>query len=70
MLIASNNFTLRYAEDVPSTEVMCRGMKNGGNSVGWNRIMVEADCMVVIEVLKNAGNYVGRATTIYKECSF
>jgi hypothetical protein len=35
-----------------------------------NRLLINSDCMEVIETMRNGGNSVGVAAAIYEECSF
>ena len=58
--------------DTPSTAEACAlrdGLIIAGN-VGCNRILVESDCMEVVEVMQNGGNSLGVAAAIYEECTF
>ena len=55
--------------DTPSTAEACAlrdGLIIAGN-VGCNRILVESDCMEVVEVMQNGGNSLGVAVAIYEE---
>lgn len=38
--------------------------------VGCNRIMVESDCMEVVEVMLQGSSSIGSAAAIHEECSF
>ena len=38
--------------------------------VGCNKLLVESDCMEVVEIMQNGGNSLGAAAAIYEECSF
>ena len=58
-------------DDVATAEA--RALLNGlilAGQVGCNRIMVESDCMEVVDIMKHGGNSIGPAATIYEECSF
>lgn len=39
-------------------------------NVGCNRLLVESDCMEMVEVMQNGGNSLGVAATIYEERTF
>jgi hypothetical protein len=58
-------------EDETSAKAMA--LRNGldlASSLGCNRLLVELDCMEVIEVMKNGGNSLSSVAKIYEECSF
>jgi ribonuclease HI len=60
-----------FVEDATSAEAVA--LKNGLNLcgfVGCNRIIVESDCMKVIEVMKNGESSLGSVAAIYEECAF
>ena len=39
-------------------------------TIGRHNVILEADCMEVIDVMLNGGNLLGQAVAIYEECSF
>ena len=58
--------------DTPATTEACAlrdGLIIAGN-VGCNILLVESDCMEVVEVMQNGGNSLGVAAAIYEECIF
>ena len=71
MFISCGRWTLNHVEDAATAEA--HAIRNGlllAGSVGCNRIMVESDCMEVVETMQNNGNSLRAAATIYEECSF
>ena len=38
--------------------------------MGCSKLLVESDCMEVVEALQQGGNFIGPAATISDECSF
>ncbi|KAE8793548.1 hypothetical protein D1007_31833 [Hordeum vulgare] len=60
-----------FVEDVSSAEA--RGLRDGlilANEMGLEKIVVESDCMDVVDIMLNGGNSLGPAAAIYEECSF
>ena len=57
--------------DAPTVEAT--PLQDGGvlaGNVGCNRLVVESDCMEVVEVMHNGGNSLDVAAAIYEECTF
>ena len=38
--------------------------------IGCNKLIVEFDCLEVVEIMQNGGNSLGAAAAIYEECTF
>lgn len=69
--IAASCCDIPFVEDAATADA--RGLRDGlvlANEVGCNSLVVEADCMDVIDVMLNGGNSLGPAAAIYEECSF
>ena len=69
--IAASCGDIPFVEDAATTEV--RALRNGllhANDMVCNKLYVEADCMEVIDVMQNGGNFLGHAAAIYEECTF
>ena len=71
------HFLAASCEDIPFVEdaatAEARALRNGlllANDMGCNKLYVEADCMEVIDVMQNGGNFLGHAAAIYEECTF
>jgi hypothetical protein len=50
-----------------------RALRDGlllAGQVGCNNLIINSDCMDVIETMQNGGNSLGGAAAIYEECSF
>jgi hypothetical protein len=65
LFIACCNSLLPIVEDATSAEAMA--LRKGldlASSLGCNRLLVESDCMEVIEVMKNGGNSLSSAAAI------
>ena len=71
MFIACCSTTLPSVEDVSTAEALA--LKNGlalAIEVGCNRILIESDCLEVIEVMESGGNSIGAAAAIYENITF
>lgn len=69
MAVAKCQF--QFVEDAATVEAMA--LRDGlalAESVGCNRIVVNSDCMEVIEVMKRGGNSLGLAVAIFEDCFF
>ena len=69
--IAASCSDIRFVEDTATAEA--RGLRDGlilANDMGCNKLVIEADCMEVIQVMQSGGNSLGPATAIYEERAF
>jgi hypothetical protein len=68
---AGSNRTIPYVGDAAMAEATALrdGLILAGN-IGCNKIMVESDCIEVVEVMQNGGNSIGPTAAIYDECTF
>jgi ribonuclease HI len=69
-MIASSNTFIPYLVDAPMAEAFA--LKEGlmlAQHIGANRIIVQSDCMEVVEIMKNEGFTANLATTIYDDCN-
>lgn len=60
-----------FAEDAGSAEA--RGLRDGlllANELGLEQLVVECDCMEVVDTMCDGGNSLGPAAAIYEECAF
>ena len=58
-------------EDAATAEALA--VRNGlllAGDVGCNKVIVESDCVDVVETMQNGGNSLGPAAAIYEECTF
>ncbi|KAE8782611.1 hypothetical protein D1007_44005 [Hordeum vulgare] len=69
--IAGSCSGIPFAEDASSAEA--RAIRDGlilASEVGLQKLVVESDCMEVIDTMLNDGNSLGPAAANYEECSF
>ena len=69
--IAASCSDIRFVEDAATAEA--RGLRDGlilANDMGCNKLVIEADCMEVIQVMQSGGNSLEPAAAIYEECAF
>ena len=69
--ISASACAISYVEDAPTAEA--RSIRNGlilASNSGCNNIIVNSDCMEVIQTMQDDGNSTGVAAAIYEECSF
>jgi hypothetical protein len=69
-MIASSNTFIPYLVDTPMAEAFA--LKEGlmlAQYIGGNRIIVQSDCMEVVEIMKNEGFTANSAVAIYDECN-
>jgi ribonuclease HI len=67
--IAASCCRLPFVSDAPTVEA--RALRDGlilATQVGCNRIEVNSDCMEVIEIMNDGGNFLGAAAAIYEDC--
>ncbi|KAI4989132.1 hypothetical protein ZWY2020_036449 [Hordeum vulgare] len=60
-----------FADDAGSAEA--RGLRDGlllANELGMQKLVVESDCMEVVDTMLEGGNSLGLAAAIYEECAF
>ncbi|KAE8813045.1 hypothetical protein D1007_09808 [Hordeum vulgare] len=60
-----------FADDAVSAEA--RGLCDGlilANELGLEKLVVESDCIEVVDTMLDSGNSLGPAAAIYEECSF
>jgi ribonuclease HI len=68
--IVGCNRTLPYI-DAPTEEAMA--LRDGlllAGQIGCNKIIVESDCLEVVQTMQDRGYSSGAATAIYEECCF
>jgi hypothetical protein len=71
MFIARSCCGISSIADAATAEL--RALRDGlllAWQVGCNILIVNSDCMDVIETMRNGGNSMGGAAAIYEECSF
>jgi ribonuclease HI len=71
MFISGCNRTLPYIADAPTAEAMA--LRDGlllAGQIGCNKLMVESDCLEVIQTMQDGGFSSGAAAAIYEECCF
>ena len=69
--VTGGRWSLQHVEDAATAEG--HALRNGlllAGQVGCNRVIVESDCLEVIQIMKDGGNSLGAAAAIYEECSF
>jgi hypothetical protein len=69
MIVASNTF-IPFLVDAPMAEAFA--LKEGlmlAQYIGGNRLIVQTDCMEVVETMENAGFTANSAAAIYDECN-
>ena len=69
--ISGGRWSLLFAEDAATAEACA--LRDGlllAGEIGCNKVVVESDCMEVVEIMQNGGNSRGPTSTIYEECSF
>ena len=69
--ISGGRWSVQHVDEAATAEA--HGLRNGlllAGMVGCNKIMVESDCMEVVQIMQDDGNSLGPAAAIYEECSF
>jgi ribonuclease HI len=69
MVVASNNF-ISHVVDAPMAEAYA--LKEGlmlAQHVGCNRVIVQSDCMEVVDIMGDGGFTTNSAAAIYDECT-
>jgi len=68
-LIAASNTFIPYLVDAPMAEAFA--LKEGlmlAQYIGGNRLIVQTDCMEVVQIMKNEGFTANSAAAVYDEC--
>jgi hypothetical protein len=68
--VAASNDILDYVHDAPMAEAYA--LRNGiyfALSLGCSRVIVNSDCMDVIETMLNGGQSGGSAASVFEECN-
>ena len=69
--VAGQKRSLLNVEDAATAEAWALrdGLALAGD-LGCNKLVVEADCMEVVDIMQDGGNSLGAAAAIYEDCSF
>lgn len=69
--VSASSCAISYVAEVPTAEArfLRDGLILAGNT-GCNKVIVNSDCMEVIQVMQDEGNSIGAAAAIYEECYF
>jgi hypothetical protein len=69
--IAGENCTIPFVEDATTVEAMA--LRDGlmmVEAMGYSNLVINSDCVGIIDVMKNGGHTQGPAAAIYKDCLF
>ena len=69
--VSGGRWSLLHVDD--ATTAVAHALRNGlliAGQMGCNRVIVESDCLEVIQIMQSRGNSLGAAAAIYEECSF
>ena len=67
--MAAATWLIPYARNAEAAEAMA--LRNGlylAHCLGCGRVIVESDCLTVVEAINDQGNYLGSEAAVYTEC--